>query len=66
MLELSLRQAYDLSGIYDDDSALVKDMKLQAWLERRRSRAVPLGPDLDSQRQRAREDGIEVLIIKET
>ena len=65
MLELSLKQAQYLSGVYDDDSDLVRDMKLQSWMAPRRSRTVTADVDLDSQRQRARDDGIEVLIIKE-
>ena len=65
MLEITLKQVFDLSGVYDDDSDLVKDMKLRAWLGNRTSRAVDQSGDLEEAREQAINDAVEVLIIKE-
>ena len=66
MLEMSLKEAYNMSGVYNDDDEFVRDTKLAAWLGRRRYRCVVFDVQTYSaELEKAAADGIEVLIIKE-
>ena len=66
MLELSLKEAYNMAGVYNDDSDFVRDSKLFAWLSRRKHRCIEFNAmTYSAELEQAVADGIEVLIIKE-
>ena len=53
-----------MSNIYHTDGDLERDIKFDAWINRRKYH-ITTAVDLDRQRIWARDNGIEVLIIKE-
>lgn len=66
MIEVSLAEAQNLAGIYHDDDDFIRDIKLSAWLDRKKHRCIIFDAvSYSSQLERAAADGIEVLIIKE-
>ena len=65
MFEMTLKQVLDLSGVYDDDSDLVKDMKLRAWIDNRKYRVLSSSDDVEQTRLQAIDDAVEILIIKD-
>ena len=66
MLELTLIEAYNMSGVYNDDDDFVRDSKLFSWLGRRKHRCIVFDVHTYSaELEKAAADGIEVLIIKE-
>jgi len=67
MIRLTLQQAQNLAGIYDDDNDFIRDSKLFSWLGRRNHRCISADSRTFIQEiESAEHDGIEVLIIKET
>lgn len=66
MIELTITEAYNHAGIYNDDNDFVRDAKLFSWLNRRKHRCLTFDARTYSvELERAAADGIEVLIIKE-
>ena len=66
MIEVSLREAYYLAGVYNDDSDFERDSKLNSWLDRRSHRCIQFDVvSYSAEQEQAAADGIEVLIIKE-
>lgn len=66
MIEYTLAEAYDRSGVYHDDSDFERDAKLLAWLGRSRYRCIEFDVHTYSaQLEKAAADAIEILIIKE-
>lgn len=65
MQELTLKQAYDMSGIYNTDTDIEKDSKFSSWIGRRKYR-VALQGDVAQAREKAIADGVEIFIIKES
>jgi hypothetical protein len=53
-----------MAAIYHGDRDLEQDIKFDSWIDRRKYRITTV-KNLALERQRAMEDGIEVLIIKE-
>jgi hypothetical protein len=53
-----------MAAIYHGDGDLEQDIKFDCWIDRRKYRITTV-KNLAQERQRATEDGIEVLIIKE-
>jgi hypothetical protein len=66
MVELTVKEAYNMAGIYDDDNDFVQDSKLFTWLDRRKHRCIEFDAmTYSAELEQAAADGIEVLIIKE-
>ena len=66
MIELTVTEAYNHAGVYNDDNDFVRDAKLFSWLGRRKHRCLVFDVQTYSaELERAAADGIEVLIIKE-
>lgn len=64
-MEISLDQALAMSGVYQDDTDFETDMKLMAWIGRRKHRCIQYDPDRYlADLQQAQQDGIEILIAK--
>lgn len=64
MQTYTLTQIRYMSGIDTTDDAFLQEIKMQAWLGERKYRVIQ-ALALDSQREKAIQDGIEILIIKE-
>ena len=64
MQEYSWIQTLGLAGIDVNDSALERDIKFDAWINRRKYRVVTV-ETYAQERDWAIDDGIEILIIKE-
>jgi len=64
MLEYTWTQMLGIAAIYHGDRDLEQDIKFDSWIDRRKYRITTV-KNLALERQRAMEDGIEVLIIKE-
>jgi len=65
-IEISLIHALNLAGVYDSDSDLERDLKLGSWIGKRSHRCVlRSSAAYSADLERARTDGIEVIIIKE-
>lgn len=60
MLELTVKEAYDRAGVYDNDSEMERDLKLAAWVHRESWRCVSSQEELEQ----ARKDGVEIIIKK--
>lgn len=60
MLEVTLSEAYHMAGIDRSDSDMERDLKLAAWLDRRRWRCVMTQEELEQ----ARRENTEVIIKK--
>lgn len=66
LIELSVDEAYNMSGVYDSDSELERDFKLMHWIGRRKHRCIQFNAvSYSAELEQAAADGIEVLIIKE-
>ena len=66
LTEYSLKEAYNMSGVYDSDSAFEKDCKLMHWIGKRKHRCIQFNAvSYSAELEQAAADGIEVLIIKE-
>lgn len=66
MLELTVIEAYNMAGVYNDDDDFVKDCRLSSWLKGRHHRCIQFDVmTYSAELERAAADGIEVLIIKE-
>jgi hypothetical protein len=66
MIELTVTEAYNMAGVYNDDDDFVKDSKLFSWLGGRRHRCIQFDAmTYSAQLEKAAADQIEVLIIKE-
>lgn len=61
MLEVTVDQAYNMAGVYNDDSDLERDLKFAAWVNRQNWRCVRTQQELEQ----ARVDGVEIIIKKE-
>jgi len=64
MIERTLSQALNLAGIYDQDSDLERDLKFECWINQRKYKIIAVDRYVQ-EREHCRENGVEVLIIKE-
>jgi len=64
MNEYTWERVTNLAGIYDQDSALERDLKFECWINQRKY-IIVTGIGAQQQREWAQENGIEILIIKE-
>lgn len=64
MIELTWNRVQYLADIYDQDTDLEKDLKFEHWIKKCKYRIIS-AEHLMQQRQCAKKDSIEVLIIKE-
>lgn len=66
MIELTVTEAYNHAGVYNDDSDFVRDAKLFTWLAGRLHRCLTFdAKTYSAELEKAAADGVEVLIIKE-
>jgi len=64
MIELTMQQARYMADICQADNELERDFKFETWINRRKYMITTA--ELQAQaRERARDHGIEVLIIKD-
>lgn len=64
MQEFTLSQARHMAGIDYHDADFLRDIKFSSWLGDSKYRIVEPRA-LDTERQRAQAEGVEVLIIKD-
>lgn len=66
MIELTVNEAYNMAGVYNDDDEFVRDAKLFSWINKRKYRCLVFDvKTYSAELERAAADGVEVLIIKE-
>ena len=66
LVEYTVKEVWNMAGVYDDDNDFVRDSKLMTWIGRRKHRCIQFDVmTYSAELEKAAADGIEVLIIKE-